>query len=403
MHTTRRIIPVLAATTIAVAVIAVAVATSPPARADLRTAVRHIGSSIVREGSMEACVYAYVGQGLPLAEAAKHCGVDVQGVPAGGDLPPTAGGSVAVDGFRNTAGGPLTVSCTGNSGADPRLGSEIDAARAARDKAKQALDAFDLSHPYPTGPDEGKRAQLSIELTKRQHEYNELSTDLVRREAEAKATKKMLEDAANGAALGALPPSPTQPPPPPAGVPEPSTAPTAPPPPPGPPAVIRPMTGIDQACLSFAAFVGECNLAGWATGPCQNLRKQLRGCVDSTIAYTTGDDPDAGCPADDPDAKTVAQVAQLRCSMVARVAPGYDPCGRPDLGGGPGRSANPSTDPCTGRNPWALTTGEGCEIVVDETSGIDLALRIDPRVVLLLGGPGVPTNGSVPPFVPGVK
>ena len=402
MHSLRRIILII--TAMAGLVLGVGVPksnNSPVQAASLPTAIVRAGAVLAREGAVEACVFQYVGQGLSLAEAAKQCEVNISAAPAGVELPAQGVGSFAMDGVRNTGGGPLTVTCTSGSGADPRFAD----AKAARDAAKVALDAFDKGHPNPTGVDAAKRGELAQKLNEAQDALNQATVDNEARERQAAETKKMLEDAANGTKNSTAPTQPpqTQPTQPPAT--QPTQPPATQPPSNTSPvttsgsAPARPVDGVDDACAEFSAFVGECNLAGWATSPCQSLRRQLRGCVDMTIAYTTGDDPNAGCPADDPDKETVAEIVELLCTSRAKVAPGYDPCGPPDLGGGPGIYEDPNADPCTGKNPYALTTREGCEVTVNESPDFGLGPTIDPTMVLILGGPGIPTTTVPLPYM----
>jgi len=402
MHSLRRIILIITAMAGLVLGVGVPKSSNSPAQAaSLPTAVVRAGAVLAREGSVEECVFQYVGQGLSLAEAAKQCEVNISAAPAGADLPEQGLGSFALDGVRNTGGGPLTVTCTSGSGADPRFAD----AKGARDAAKAALDAFDKVHPNPTGVDAAKRGELAQKLNEAQEALNKATVDEDERERQAAETKKMLEEAANGP-KGSGSPTPTTQPPTTQPPVSPSTSPASTQPPANTSPVTtsgsapaRPVDGADDACDAFSAFVGECNLAGWATSPCQSLRRQLRGCVDMTIAYTTGDDPNEGCPADEPDKETVAEIVELLCTSRAKVAPGYDPCGPPDLGGGPGIYEDPNADPCTGKNPYALTTGEGCEVTVSESPDFGMGPVIDPTMVLILGGPGIPTTSMPPPYM----
>ena len=391
MHSLRRIILIISAMAGLVLGVGVPKSSNSPAHAaSVPTAVVRAGAVLAREGSVEECVFQYVGQGLSLAEAAKQCEVNITAAPAGAELPEPGLGSFAVDGVRNTGGGPLTVTCTGGGGADPRLAD----AKGARDAAKAALDNFDKTHPNASGADAAKRDELAQKLNEAQEALNKATVDQEERERQAAETKKMLEEAAGGTNPTTAPtqPPPTQPPAtqPPANTSPVTTSGSAP---------ARPVDGVDDTCDAVSAFVGECNLAGWATAPCQSFRRQLRGCVDMTIAYTTGDDPNEGCPPEDPDKETVARIVELLCTSRAKVAPGYDPCGPPDLGGGPGLYEDPNADPCTGKNPYALTTGDGCEVTVNESPDFGLGPVIDPTMVLILGGPGIPTTSMPPPYM----
>ncbi len=86
----------------------------------------------------------------------------------------------------------------------------------------------------------------------------------------------------------------------------------------------------EDALQRAREVVGECQLSGWRSGPCQRLLARMHGCADAALIYV---DPEAGytCrPTIDPG--LVRQAWVERCRELKRPAPGGpDPCAPPKL------------------------------------------------------------------------
>ena len=362
-----------------------------------------------REGSALACVRDLVAQGMTVKEALDRCFVRSELVPqrTGIDSFLSLGGSIT---SSTTVG---TAACNAGSKVRPELSADYD----------WANHDSRIAPPNPNEAGLGNFAndlayqQLKDEAQRQWEQYYDLLTQYAE-EDRSKWTSEQWEqnleklNKENREANEAIDNRDSW---------KPSTVLTDP--------------NAVSFCVDIAAFVGECNSAGWKTSPCSIFLSRLEGCSDPTVTDPHPDgDGRVGCEQPPPDTETVERLAALVCNMRIYPLPDEDPCTPVESGGividgwvrlapcreagdkplgadGPTIPCDSSGDATPCGNPAALTTEDQCVVSVEIAQfgekNIEEILAIagdrlggPSFVVPLPKGPDIPGGGGPDPEGP---
>jgi hypothetical protein len=262
-------------------------------------------NSLIKEGSIEECVYRQMMGGVRLEDALKEC-ARLQ--------PPAEENTItsAIELLGRHHPGVSQVSCT-EGFANPRAeGHSPDYPEAK----KAAIDIWTARMYIDAALGDAGLARAA------QKQLNEASVKL--QELEKKLKEKEKEETSRIANEGPIPDrsrtAPERPTPPSEG---PGDFPT---PNPDQPATARTNPDAENVCFQVAEFIGQCNRDGWGSPQCSEFMDRMKGCGDPRVTDPADPDRECGLPAVDPD--KVKEVVMVLCTSRKLFVEGENPCGR---------------------------------------------------------------------------